>query len=186
MTGRSHDPRRLDVRALAADAATVQGTQPAENFTRLQHSVSGAMAPDSDVPVIWSAVGALRTAAGAPAEVWMHLRADTAVRLICQRCLQPLTDALIVDRRYQFVASESEAEYLDEISEHEVLVLARTIDLFDLLEDELILALPIVPRHGVCPQPLVLGGIEVFSPEQDEAPHPFAALAGLRKPPLNS
>ena len=68
-------------------------------------------------------------------------------------------------------------------------VLERALKLLDLLEDELILALPIVPRHTVCPDPLAYdpGVAAAEDSAQTEAPaHPFAALAGLKrggKPP---
>jgi uncharacterized protein len=47
----------------------------------------------------------------------------------------------------------------------------RALDLRALVEDELILALPMVPRHDVCPEPLPLAGRK---PEQAaEAPNPL-------------
>ena len=72
--------------------------------------------------------------------------------------------------------SAAEAAQLDEHSEDDVLALPQRLDLHELLEDELILALPIVPRHGVCPQALPLAAV----PEAEAAPNPFAALAALR------
>ena len=65
-----------------------------------------------------------------------------------------------------------------------VLALTPALDLADLIEDELLLALPLVPRHDVCPAPLpVPDNADV--PEEDEPVNPFAALAALKtKPPL--
>jgi len=52
------------------------------------------------------------------------------------------------------------------------------------VEDELILELPLVPRHeGVCPEPLPFPGAADAAEEPAvERPNPFAALAALRKP----
>jgi hypothetical protein len=58
----------------------------------------------------------------------------------------------------------------------------RDFDALALVEDELIMALPFVPRHEICPEAVVMA---VSDPEVDaaqERPHPFAALAGLKKP----
>lgn len=174
---RPFEPRRLDVRALAEAGATAAGELPASELSRLGASTQAA---DGAEPVTWSAAGEQRPVAGGPPEIWLHLRAGTRVMLQCQRCLQPLAEALAVDRRFRFVASEEEAERLDEELEDDVLVLSRAFDLVALLEDELILALPLVPRHDTCPEPLPL-------PADDEAEspaeHPFAALAALRRPP---
>ena len=66
-----------------------------------------------------------------------------------------------------------------------LLALPPTLDLIELLEDELLLALPLVPRHEACPEPLPMSAGEVSEGEADDEPHPFAALAALRgrKPP---
>ena len=86
---------------------------------------------------------------------------------------------MLSDRKFRFVRSEEEAERLDEMSEVDVLVLSPKLDGLELLEDELILALPLVPRHEpVCPNPLPLPVDELEL--EEPAPNPFAALAALR------
>jgi uncharacterized protein len=91
-----------------------------------------------------------------------------------------MDEALTVDRRFRFVRTEAEALKLDEVSEDDVLVLEPRLDVGTLLEDELILGLPIVPMHRACPQPLQPPQDAVLD---DAAPHPFAALAALRSRP---
>ena len=61
-----------------------------------------------------------------------------------------------------------------------MLALGPPLDVLELIEDELILALPLVPRHEPhCPVPLAAPeGAVSAAPEE---PHPFAALAALRK-----
>ena len=54
------------------------------------------------------------------------------------------------------------------------------MDLADLVEDQLILALPLVPMHESCPQALPVQAGAV--PAADAPVSPFAVLAGLRKP----
>ena len=92
--------------------------------------------------------------------------------------------ALQVDRVIRFVEGEETAERLDEEGEEDVLALSRSVDLLELVEDELILALPIVPRHETCPEPLVVSK-EASAHIKEEGPgerdHPFAVLAQLKK-----
>jgi uncharacterized protein len=102
--------------------------------------------------------------------------------LQCQRCLQALQQPLVLERRFRFVASEDEAERLDADSDDDHLVLEPRLDLRSLVEDELILELPLVPRHeGPCPQPLPQPEPEPAEPPDEARPNPFAALAALRK-----
>ena len=89
-----------------------------------------------------------------------------------------------MQRRFLFVGSEAEAEQLDAESDDDHLVLMPRLDLLLLVEDELILELPLVPRHeGVCPEPLPFPDVADAAEEPADArPNPFAALAALRKP----
>ena len=115
---------------------------------------------------------------GAASQVWLHLRAETHLWLVCQRCLQPVAVDVHGRRSFQFVAGEADAARLDADSEDDVLALTRSLDLLALAEDELLLNLPLVPRHEVCPQPLPLAAGPALP---DDAPHPFAALAALKR-----
>jgi uncharacterized metal-binding protein YceD (DUF177 family) len=71
----------------------------------------------------------------------------------CQRCLTPVDVPLAVERSFRFVADEATAEALDDESEEDLLALSREFDLRELIEDELLMALPVVPRHDECPRP---------------------------------
>jgi uncharacterized protein len=174
------DPRRLDVRAFAQAAAQLQGQTPQSELPRLAESVLARPGDQAAPAASWSATGALRPVAGAAPEVWLHLEASAEVTLQCQRCLHPMTEALAVDRRFLFAATPEEAERLDEEIEDDVLVTSRAFDLLALVEDELILALPLVPRHDVCPKPLPMSAGEIDAAGGDPAEHPFAALRRLR------
>ena len=183
------DPRRLDLRSLARQGAEVDGRLPLAGLQRLAKSVEPAVEGAAEgvtggEDVAWSARGELRPVKGAEAQVWLHLAAQAQVRLVCQRCLTPLTEPLAVARSFLFVPDEEEATRLDEEMNDDVLVLPRFFDVLELLEDELILALPIVPRHEVCPDGLPLRADDSAADEAENvAPHPFAALAALKKPP---
>lgn len=171
------DPRRLDLRAFAEAATPMAGELALATLQRLTDSVLRTDA--APPPVRWSARGELRPVTGGHPELWLRLEAETTVGLQCQRCLQPMTVPLAVARWFRFVASEEEAERLDEESEDDILVESRRFDLPALIEDELILALPLVPRHETCPQPLLTTSSDVA---REAAANPFAALSALRRP----
>jgi uncharacterized protein len=189
MKDKPHDPRRLDVRRFAATAGHLEGRFEASDLPRL---VPDAPLVDG-APARWRLDGEQRAARGAGPQVWLRLRAHASVVLPCQRCLQPMAVGLDVDRAIGFVADEAEAERLDELGEDDVLAWPARggLDALALVEDELILALPIVPRHEACPQPLVAeaapaparpGNEAAAAPDGPVRPHPFAALAALKRP----
>ncbi len=172
---RPFDPKRFEVAAFAAGAASSAGEWTLAALPRL--ASAGSPGPDAaDASVRWQATGARAALAGAGLQPVLHLVADATVSLECQRCLQPLRVPLHVDRRLFFVEGEVAAAALDTDCKDDVLTLEPAIDLRALIEDELLLALPLVPRHEVCPEPLPLRGDE-DTPAQE---HPFAALAALK------
>ena len=131
--------------------------------------------------VNWTAQGELRAASGGTDQIWLHVTAAARVVLTCQRCLLPLQTDLQVTRSFRFVANEVLAEAQDETSEEDVLALQRDFDLRGLIEDELLMDIPIVPRHDVCPVPVKLAAADADF-EQLSAPtdRPFDVLARLR------
>jgi uncharacterized protein len=179
MKPRAHDPLRLDVEAFAKEGGRLEGRWPLGEFARLAESAHAEARPGQADEVVWQAEGELRPVRGGAPEVWLHVTAQACPSLECQRCLQPVAVPLAVQRSFRFVHDEATAAELDADSEEDVLVLTRALDLHDLVEEELILALPIVPRHETCPQPLAAPAGEE-EPAQ-ERPNPFAALAALKR-----
>lgn len=170
------DPRSLDITALCRDGAALEGRVTLATLSRLGDSLFGD--PDAAAEAVWSVQASEKPVRGGEPERWLALRARAEVVLQCQRCLQATREVLMVDRRFRFVDSDQEAQRLDEETEDDVLVQPPRLDLLDLLEDELILALPIVPRHpDRCPQPLPL---TMAQDEDLPLPNPFAKLAALR------
>lgn len=180
-SSKTWNPRRLDVRAFAEAGATFQADLPLTSLKRLL----AERVPDGEdmTMVTWQANGEMRPGNGGTPGVWLHLQASTDVPLSCQRCLAPVITRLDVDRWFRFVADEAMAEAEDDESEEDVLALEPRPDLLDLLEDELLMALPLVPMHEACPAPLpaAAGDLGASPDEPPTPPHPFAALARLRK-----
>ena len=179
MTVREFDPARLDVAAFAKEAATREGRWPLQRLVRLHDAAMEPADAGSAGEVSWQARGEQVRVAGTAGQPCLHLAASARMTLQCQRCLGPVETPLQVERRFLFVAGEDAAAQLDADSEDDVLALTRALDLRELVEDELLLALPLVPRHASCPQPLPLPSEP--EPDEEAAPHPFAALAALKR-----
>ncbi|MEY2873421.1 MAG: hypothetical protein RLZZ373_792, partial [Pseudomonadota bacterium] len=156
MKAREFHPRRLDVRPFAETGEPIDGNTPLGDFERLLHLRHTEAAVDTAAPVRWSVQGELRTRSGSPPEVWLYLSGSTALSQQCQRCLETVEVPLAFERWFQFVDNERQAAELDAESEDDVLVISRQFDLLELVEDELLLVAPIVPRHEVCPTPVTL------------------------------
>ena len=181
MKPRVHDPLRLDLAAFAAEGAVLEGHWPGGSLSRLAASAT----PPQDTPpgeVSWRAQGRRVPVTGGDPELWLQVSAQVPVWLTCQRCLRPLEVPIEIDRELRFVRDEAEAEALDAELDEDVLALPRSLDLRELVEDELLLALPLVPRHEECPQPLPhAAGDEDLPDEAAQRPNPFAALGRLKK-----
>lgn len=173
-----HDPRHLPIATLADAGATLQGQTPLRELPRLANACPASAA---DTLVSWQAQCSTRQTHGQSKEVWLELQAEVPLTLECQRCLQAMPEPLQVQRTFRFAPDEATAARLDEEIEEDVLVINRQFDLLELIEDELIMALPFAPRHADC-QPAA--SLQDESPIADEQPHPFAVLQQLkRKPP---
>lgn len=172
------DPRRLDVRRFAEEAAALDGVLPAGDLPRLAGELQASDRPSE---VRWSARGELRNAQHVQPQVWLRLEANATLPLTCQRCLQPVDVQLALDRPFRFVADEATAAAQDDEAEEEVLALSRDFDLVELLEDELLMDLPLAPRHEECPVPVRMASADpAFHLAEAEREHPFAVLGQLK------
>ena len=182
-------PLAIDPRTLAQSGLAQSGEAPLSDFERLADGL-----PVIDVPlaaVRWTATAEWRQPLaglasttglrdGTAPQLWLHLQADAEVPQTCQRCLGAFGQPVAVDRWFRFVADEATALAEDDDSEEDLLVLEPRLDLATLIEDELLLALPLVPMHEACPQPVRMSAGEPGDEASDERPHPFAALAALK------
>lgn len=187
---RDFSPERLDVAAFAEAAESLSANEALQTYGRL---LAEAIAPvdsadleasssaQSGVMVHWEALGEERVGASGAATPWLHVQADVLLPMVCQRCLAAVDMPLEVDRWFRFVADEATAEIEDEDADEDVLVASREFDLRALIEDELLMAIPVTPRHDVCPDPVSLSvKDEGFDLAEEARPNPFAVLGALR------
>lgn len=175
---KTFDPRHLDIKAFAQAGAGLQGETPLANCPRL---LDEQFAQNAEGVVRWQLQGRMVPVTGGAAQVAVSLQAEVTLALQCQRCLSAVLEPVVAEREFLFVADEATAEALDEDSEADVLVISRDFDVLSLVEDELILALPLVPRHDTCPQNLPDAAVDEDFERASERPNPFAALAALKK-----
>jgi uncharacterized protein len=118
---------------------------------------------------------------------WLDGTLAATVPMTCQRCLEPVEVSIATQVHMALLTDEKQAGRLDEdadfviLSEEQVVHGVddvQTIELIELLEDELLLSVPISPRHEACEnkhQPVVED-----EPELIKRDNPFEALASLK------
>lgn len=172
---------RLDVRQFAQSAASLEQVQDLSAFARLSEEAQLRPGDTHSYEVHWHAEGELVAQTGGTGDVWLHLQADAVLPLICQRCLTVAPIALQIDRSFRFVADETTAEEEDDESEEDLLALSQEFDLHALIEDELLMDLPVVPMHDVCPEHVPLASSdEDFEQANTQKENPFAVLQALQ------
>ncbi len=178
-----YDLRHFNVLAFAKAGDHWVGEARLAQFTRLMAESQG-LGGDADVQ--FEAQGTLRLDASGAESPWLHMRAQVAVPLTCQRCLGPVEVPLDFERDYRFVETEAAAEAQDEASEEDVLALNRDFNLLELIEDELLMELPPVPKHDECPVAVQFQTADAdFGDEVADKPNPFAVLGQLKKKALS-
>ncbi|MES2880205.1 MAG: DUF177 domain-containing protein [Pseudomonadota bacterium] len=171
-------PIHLDVKAFAHTENTLIGHDVLSKYERLIHETQGLGA---DNKLKWAAQGELRVDESGAEQIWLHLTVEVSLPLTCQRCMGPVDMEVAVKRSFRFVTSEEVAEEQDEDSEEDVLALNPEFSLADLIEDEVLMALPVVPRHETCPVELKLAVEDpAFEAASAEKRNPFAVLAKLQ------
>ena len=109
------------------------------------------------------------------------LEVKATLQLMCQRCLTPFAYQLnshttLILARDDEKADEMEVELDDESLD--VIVASRAFNILEMIEDEVLLAMPLAPRHQQCTDGVVP---ELASDESDEAELPFSGLKGLKQ-----
>lgn len=103
--------------------------------------------------------------------------------LICQRTLERFDLPVVVHQRLGLIRDEREDAALPEGYEPVLLPSDGALRLADAIEDELILAVPVVPMSdaGLLSDDVVWQDVDAEASDEDEKVNPFAALAGLKK-----
>jgi len=114
----------------------------------------------------------------------LELEVTGSLKFRCQRCLQVMDYPLCVASHLLLLAPDEMlpddvVEDDDEVAgdelddEWDAIEASREQSVLALIEDEVLLALPIVPRHEVCEPPVAM--------KDEHEPSPFAVLAKLKR-----
>jgi len=171
-------PPRLDIRHAAQADTHLEGQAPLAQFERLRLECNGVWL---DNPVRWAVQVMQHADQAGQTSRSLHLRVNTALAQICQRCLEPVEVPVDIDRHFCFVDSEADAQAQDDQSELDLLVISREFDLSALIEDEVLMDMPLISRHDRCPVPVKLVAVDAGFDQVAEKPHAFAQLAQLKQ-----
>jgi uncharacterized protein len=118
-------------------------------------------------------------------QAYLDVRARAPLTLICQRTLEPFVLPVTVDARLGLIRSEREEAALPSGCEPLLVAEDGKLGLAEVIEDELLLALPLVPVNpdSSLPDEVTGSGVdEASAPERDD--NPFAVLRELKKPTI--
>ena len=92
-------------------------------------------------------------AADAQGGLSLQLTVRGTVELTCQRCLGGMPHAVEIERTLFLARNETELERLDALPDSDAILAGEKIDLVALVEDEVLLSLPLAAMHaeGECP-----------------------------------
>ena len=113
----------------------------------------------------------------------LNLTLKGCLHLVCQRCLQDCAVNLDEKRRFVLVATEAEADdYPLEDEEQEPLVASQHFNLLETIEDEVILSLPLIPKHpeGFCEPHATVFGLEDENEGSGDRESPFNIVKKMK------
>lgn len=166
-------PFRVDPFRFAHDAVELQSQLPLTQMKRLsamlyqpEGMITANLAFAVDILGVSSLVG----------------RLQTSLELVCQRCLKPMRVELDTSLGVGFSRSMAGLEQIPGELEP-ILVEDGQVNLLALLEDEVMLALPQIPRHAgsECQRLQKPESVNNENPRPQERENPFSVLAGLKK-----
>ncbi len=159
---------RIDVGLLALQQSTVKRQFPIESFERLADRLARS-AGHARVELQFTEVGDFPG-------LWGTLVANPW--LVCQRCLEPFEADVSSPVRVALVANDADADRVPEGFEP-VQTDAGWFDLHAMIEDELLLALPLVPKHETA---ALCAIARVVTTQSEPEPEPEPVKAPVHRP----
>ncbi|MCL2021699.1 MAG: YceD family protein [Betaproteobacteria bacterium] len=161
----------MDLWRFAREGGFLEGYLKLAAFARLEDGLA-----ETEGEIFFRVQGEMVDAPGGHGKARLSVAASGELPLVCQRCLSPARVKFRIESRLELVDEQS-ALTREELEDAtlDFLPLASGKAGFrsaeELVEDEILLALPSAPRHDDCALP---------DAQEIEAPHPFAALAALK------
>ncbi len=154
----------IDGFAFAREGGVQEGTLPVSALLRLH---------DLLTEVSGEVRYSLQGSKGERGQAQLRVQVKGELPLACQRCLAAVPFALSIDSLLELVPEGAELTQ-DELEDdsRDFLPVAGALDVAVLIEDEILLALPVVPRHEKCGLP--------GEAEAGDRINPFASLSSLK------
>jgi uncharacterized protein len=194
--------KRIDAFAFAHSGKQAQGTIPLVRFTRAVEGLPEQPPGDAGL-VTWSVRGEIGKSGLLLGRPLLHVHVQANPVLVCQRCNAPFVYPVDSEVLLQLVKSEADlddgftngdvtdghsAGSDDEDEEGngfvsnqpEKVVGSHHFDLLAQVEDELILSVPYVPKHDVCPGAQAKASEAPAEEPAVKRPSPFAVLEQLK------
>lgn len=172
-------PHHIDIKKIADDGFAWRGLITADDMSRIADSVHQM----SDAPIELSV-----TITKNNDIIWFSFDIVCSCLVICQRCLKPMPQAFDTITKLALLTDDSQETLLDD--DQEWLLLADVSDvvgkelrltLMDVIEDELLLNMPLAPKHEIGHSDCVpVEQINEEEEDDEEKDNPFAALAALK------
>jgi uncharacterized protein len=124
---------------MAGGSGSVEGRLDARALPRLE----GVVQPDCESPVAYTIAGD-RDSHGRPA---LRVAVSGKLWTQCQRCLRPMPVQVVRETLLVIASTEAELDAWD-ADDEEVALADRAVSAQELVEDEVLLTLPIAPRHA--------------------------------------
>jgi uncharacterized protein len=169
-------PTHVDPVRFAENAADLHGTLPISNMLRLATSLANTSG-DAEVHIQFGIDDRIKFSKG-------RVKAELAVQ--CQRCLEPFVYEIISDFAFGMVATDAKAK---ELPAHydPVLVKDDSLNIAEMIEEELIINLPIVLMHDPkdCKVKMPVVVLEDTETAQPKKVNPFKVIESLKVKPTN-
>jgi uncharacterized protein len=173
-------------KSLRAGRLPAQGELSGQDMPRLLDSVVSV-----DSPIRWSFSPESSQLSGGRRRWWLTAAAN--VSCTCERCLMTVSVALAARRGFEFLATAAQADAMTEesmaegpqgaedLAQIDYLSPEDGMTLATLIEDELLLNLPIAPKHSDCQAPTPRRERDPASAGQSgDEPQHARALSGLK------
>lgn len=168
-------PERFDAFGLVARHGSVEGDVDPFDLDRVHDTLGDEEGEIPAASVHYRLGGEVDTLGRSV----LNIALDGEVPLQCQRCMRLFFWAVHQRTAALLARDEKELAYLDDNDEREVLLAAAPLDPLDIVEDELVLCLPYVPR---CDRPdcLAQAAVQLTDGSVPERASPFGALGALK------
>jgi uncharacterized protein len=172
---KAHLPQKINPFRFAENAVNLHGTLPIHTMSRL---ITSLVNGEGDVDV------KMEFGIDEQGVRFVKGQVEGSLLLQCQRCMQPFHYGIMSGFTFGVVTTEEEAADLSEFYDP-ILVKEDALLIDEVVEEELIISLPIVPMHpaGECTVKLPFSAGVLDPAEKVEKENPFKVIESLRSKP---